>query len=295
MNLNQIKNILILPPENIQRDNLIKVLALFYTLKKLGKDVNLFLKKIPEDFRFLNSIVSPVLKKLIISINSKGKEISELHYEKNENKLKLYLTMKEGEIQRKDIFFHKQPEQPELIIVFGEENLENPGFYFEKNPGFFLKSPILVTTLNRAEEICQKILNSTNPLLRRNNKNQCFNISQIKILSKIFEKLDYNKEKQLPIIFLEQKDFREAGFCSGDLKFIISELIKFWQLTSFLFLWESQGFLNTKKALFYSSKEPNIAKKILENFKGVSKGKGVIFLIEEDSWEKAKEKVLQIL
>ena len=106
--------------------------------------------------------------------------------------------------------------------------------------------------------------------------------------------MSYDKENITHLVTLTEQDFQEANFHSGELKFTVSELINFWKIPSFLFLWENQALSNPKKALFYSPKA-DLIKKVLNNFKGVTKGKGVMFLINETSLALAKEKVLEII
>ena len=50
------QNILIFPSPDPQGDSLSSALALFYTLKKLGKNVNVNTGDVPEKFRFLNPL-----------------------------------------------------------------------------------------------------------------------------------------------------------------------------------------------------------------------------------------------
>ena len=99
------RNILIVPAQQIRGDSLASALALFFTLKKFGKNVNLSLQEIPEKFRFLTDWQPPSSKDFIIAINGSEKEISEMRYEKNEKGLKIYLTLGQGEISAKDISF----------------------------------------------------------------------------------------------------------------------------------------------------------------------------------------------
>lgn len=139
---------------NIDEDGFGAGLALFYTLKKMGKNVNLFFEKIPPKFQFLLNNLSAAdpkpadfFKKFIISINTSGKEILEMFYEKNEKDLKIYLTLNGGEITERDIAFSSfnpsPPQKSDLVITLGAQSLEDLGIFFEQNPNLFYELPIL--------------------------------------------------------------------------------------------------------------------------------------------------------
>lgn len=128
------QNILIYPSPNSQGDSLGSALALFYTLKKLGKNVNIDLKEIPEKFCFLTDLQSASSGDFVISINTEGKDIGKMRYEKNHNDLKIYLAMNKGEIMRGDVNFFAQ--NPDLLISLGTQSLGDL-------PQFFWKSAIL--------------------------------------------------------------------------------------------------------------------------------------------------------
>ncbi|KPJ56819.1 hypothetical protein AMJ49_03680 [Parcubacteria bacterium DG_74_2] len=140
--------IFIVPEQKIQPDILGAGLGLFHSLKKIGKNVNLFLKEIPQEFQFLpppsnfaNS--NSFLKDFIISINNPQTEISRIYYEKSQNNLRFYLTPKTGALEEKNVFFSAEKSKPDLLITLGIKNWED----LEKscNPGLniFQGIPIL--------------------------------------------------------------------------------------------------------------------------------------------------------
>lgn len=315
------QNILLLPEKDVQINNFKEILLLFYTLKKMGKNVNVLMPAVPKKYQFLNPFIVSSLsfpmptdrcesKEFIISINVTNKDVSEMRYEKNEDNLKLYLFPKKGEIRKEDISFPNLEERPELIINLVTKKIMEPSLTtFQKNnsnqlieqkvmgDGFFSKVSTLTINTNQI------------------NEGGYNNTPQIKLLNKVLEKLDFNQEKHLSFISLEYEDFQELSpnsgtFCqirdsgekkktetekiSNGVKFVVSELINFWQIPSFFILWENQPFSNPKKGLFYSS-EGSLIEKILENFAGITKGKGVMFLVRESSLTSAKEKVLEVL
>ena len=133
--INRSQNIFILPSENLQGDNLGASLSLFHTLKKLNKDVSVSIENIPEKFLFFNDFQTNDSKEFIISVDNAQKEIEQLRYENNKQNLKIYLTLRQGKIQEKDIKLNtvlenpnyteiKSDKQPDLLIILGAENLE---------------------------------------------------------------------------------------------------------------------------------------------------------------------------
>lgn len=144
------QSIFIFPAKDPQGDALGSSLALSYTLRKLGKNVNLFLESVPEKFLFLTSLE----KNFVISINTQGKEVGEMRYEKNHQDLKIYLNFKSGGINENDVLFAAPAaplinknisfaDQPDLLITVGSGTLEDLGNFFSQNPRFFYDSSIL--------------------------------------------------------------------------------------------------------------------------------------------------------
>ncbi len=108
------ENIFILPSNNILNNAFGSCLALFYTLRKLNKKVNLLAEKIPEKFYFLTNL--PYSSDFVISIDSSEKEISEIRYKKTKKTLQLYLVVKKGVLSEKDIYLNT-PESSNFALV----------------------------------------------------------------------------------------------------------------------------------------------------------------------------------
>ena len=141
--INDSKNIYILPSE--APESFVCSLALFYTLKELNKNVNLIIEDLPENLRFLAPSLDFISypKNFVISIPNKIASVSQIHYEKNDNDLKIHLTLENGFIKKDDISFYFAEAKPDLIITLGikdyEAQLKN-----HLNPfGFLLDSPVL--------------------------------------------------------------------------------------------------------------------------------------------------------
>lgn len=147
-------DILILPASESQGDSLGAAIALFFTLKKLHKNVNLSLDDIPERFQFLiNTKEAP--DDFIISVNTDKNEISRVRYEKDEKNLRIYLTPKYAFFTPQNISFPQsaiggminQEEQtakePDLAVMIGAASLESLGGYFQKNADLLSQISIL--------------------------------------------------------------------------------------------------------------------------------------------------------
>jgi len=137
------QSILIATPQEIQGDTLGSALALFFTLKNLGKNVNLLIEKIPERFQFLTSLNPSSSGDFVISVNGSDKEISEIRYEKSEKGLKIYLALNKGKISAQDVSFSSFNQNPDLLITLGANSLEDLSSFSKQNLQTFYKIPIL--------------------------------------------------------------------------------------------------------------------------------------------------------
>lgn len=113
------KNIYLIPKE--EPEAITSALALFYTLKESGKNVNLVIEKFPENLKFLipgpDFISYP--KNFVISIPNKLANVSQVFYEKKDDALKIHLTVENGIIKKEDVSFYFTDAKPDLIITLG--------------------------------------------------------------------------------------------------------------------------------------------------------------------------------
>lgn len=95
----------LLPSPKFQRDSFPATLALFYSLKQSGKNVNLLATHYPHRFNFLvkREEPRPPQNSFLISIKEAGAKLSQLFYEKTEGGLNLFLKTKYGELKKEDI------------------------------------------------------------------------------------------------------------------------------------------------------------------------------------------------
>lgn len=144
--INDSKNVSVFVPNNSELDALSSAFSLCYALNNQGKNVVCLpqIRNLPEKyFSFFPGELIP--KDFVISI--KGKEVSELYYEKQNEALKIYLTLKDGKIEKEDIHFNSlrrtNEQDSDLFITIGIEQLERIGSFYEKNFKAFWQTPII--------------------------------------------------------------------------------------------------------------------------------------------------------
>lgn len=349
-------NISILLSSDIQEDNLGSALALFHSLKKNGKKVNILLPPSSlEKIRTSNAYKLLQPKNFVISIDTSQKQVSEIFYEKNAENLKICLSLSSGNITEEDIDFSfisfkpadsLKEEKPDLLITLGIQKLEEPiieqkipilnidnhsdGKNFgkidlkrsqsslaqtmirlideiDKNIATCLLSGTICFSLQSKTQMQPKTFEAISYLIRKGAdiqkiiqyfktetetpNNSIKEISQIRLLAKVLEKLEYDQEKQLYCVDLTDDDFQQLSASSLDLNFVITELKNVWHFPSLLMLWENKEMI---KGVFYSPRPEGI-KNILANFSGTLKGEGGIFLIQETDLETARQKILKLL
>ena len=138
------KNICIIPSEH-EPESLPAMLALFYTLKDLGGNVNPIIQHFPEKFNFLipslDFISQP--KNFVISIPRNVADVSQVYYEKNEENLKIHLTVNNGAIKKDTISFYFSQTKPDLVITLGILDFQKELSTTLDSFGFLLNAPIL--------------------------------------------------------------------------------------------------------------------------------------------------------
>jgi hypothetical protein len=137
------KNICIIPSKDPEAIS--SAMALFYTLKELDKNVNLIIEDIPENLKFLSPSLDFISypKNFVISIPTNVAKISQIYYEKNNEALKVFLTLENGTIKKDNISFYFSETKPDLVITLGIKDYSKE-LSGRLNPfGFLLDSPIL--------------------------------------------------------------------------------------------------------------------------------------------------------
>jgi len=120
-------------------------LALFYTLKDLGKNVNLIIDALPENLKFLAPSLDFISypKNFVISIPDSIAKISQIYYEKNPDALKVHFTLESGNIKKDNIAFYFAEAKPDLIITIGVKDYQKELSEKLNSFGFLLDSPVV--------------------------------------------------------------------------------------------------------------------------------------------------------
>ena len=137
------KNIYIIPSQ--EPEAIASTLALFYTLKELGKNVNLLVENLQENLKFLTPSLDFISypKNFVISIPNNIAKISQIYYEKNDQALKIHLTVENGNIKKEGISYYYSETKPDLIITVGIKDYSEQLAGRLNSFGFLLDSTIL--------------------------------------------------------------------------------------------------------------------------------------------------------
>jgi hypothetical protein len=137
------KNIYLIPSQ--EPEAIASTLALFYTLKELSKNVNLIIDALPENLKFLAPSLDFISypKNFVVSIPNNVASISQIYYEKNDNNLKIRLTIEKGSVKKDDVSFYFSEPKPDLIITLGIKDYKSHLADKLNSFGFLLDSPIL--------------------------------------------------------------------------------------------------------------------------------------------------------
>ena len=137
------KNIYLIPSQ--EPEAITSALALFYTLKDLGKNVNLLMDALPENLKFLSPSLDFISypKSFVMSVPNSVAQVSQIYYEKDADGLKIHLTLESGNIKKDNISFYFSETKPDLIITIGVEDYTKELSDKLNSFGFLLDSPIL--------------------------------------------------------------------------------------------------------------------------------------------------------
>lgn len=133
------QNVSLLPSPDFRKDSFPATLALFYSLKKLNKNVNLLTRDYPKRFSFLieKEEVNFPKADFLISIRQAGTKISQLFYEKRENGLALYLKTN-GEDLKKESISIQSLGLGDLLITLGIGDLKKVEKFLKGKPKFLI-------------------------------------------------------------------------------------------------------------------------------------------------------------
>ena len=137
------KNIYLITSE--EPEAIASTLALFYTLKELSKNVNLIIETLPENLSFLSPSLDFISypKNFVLSIPNNIAQISQIYYEKNNDALKIHLTLDGGNIKKDNISFYFSETKPDLVITVGIKDYSKELPEKLNSLGFLLDSPVI--------------------------------------------------------------------------------------------------------------------------------------------------------
>lgn len=151
--INESKNALIIPGEEVCGDSLGTAIALREILQKSSNNKTNFdaymPDVIPPQLNFLLEETemerfSPLSKNIIISINNESNNISSLRYMKKNGKLNIIISPRNKKVINKNDLNIKMPGlNYDLIITVCAQSQASLGEIYENNHNFFLKTPVI--------------------------------------------------------------------------------------------------------------------------------------------------------
>jgi len=143
-------NILITFKQSWSGDAVASSLAMFLFLKKLGKTVEIAAEKM--DLSKLYSFLPGCseikfelnnLRKFVISLDISNTKVSQIKYQKEDNKLNFIISPKDGWFTEDDIATDTSGFKYDLIITVGTPDLESLGKIYDNDTEFFYRTPII--------------------------------------------------------------------------------------------------------------------------------------------------------
>jgi len=157
--LSEKKQILITFRKNANGDATASAIALFLFLKKMGKQTDIVCENfsVPQGIKFLKHAdeIKPgfeYLQKFILAIDIKETGLKELSYDVKDEKLRIYITPKNGFLNREDVKTAQSDFKYEVIFVLDSPDLESLGNLYDSNTDLFYKKPIINIDSSTANE-----------------------------------------------------------------------------------------------------------------------------------------------
>ncbi len=251
--IEQSKNILIAYALGEKKNQPI-AFALLCGLRKLGKDVRLGEKDtLGQPPSSLSSSPSEG-KTFMVSLRGLALWISKVYYEKDERDIRLYFTLRRGEISPENLSLQIQ-DQTDLAIIVDEDASTD-------NTPTLHGSWKVVSSQDAQSIILQLLSRDPDPSTR--------------LLGRILERLDPSWHAQLYVASLEQKDFRDSQANPKTLPPLIENLKgSFGADASYLFFY-SHASAPELKGIFWSPRK-EWREKILQSQKGQERGNWLLF------------------
>ena len=157
------ETILLCVNKNPNGDALGAAFGLYLALKRLGKKTDVVSPTaILEKYSFLPSsnLITHKLegaRDYIFTVDIKKDKLQQLRYEVQDNKLKIFITAKSGDLDEKNAVLESSKFKYDLIIILGTSDLENLGDIYDNNPELFYEAPVINIDNNPSNEYFGKI------------------------------------------------------------------------------------------------------------------------------------------
>ncbi len=157
------ETILLCVAKNPNGDALGSALGFYLALKKLGKKTDVISPtSILEKYSFLpsSSLITHKLegaRDYVFLIDIEKDKLQQLRYEIQDNKLKIFITAKDGNLNEKSATLESSKFKYDLIIVLGTADLENLGNVYDENSELFYEAPVVNIDNNPSNEYFGKI------------------------------------------------------------------------------------------------------------------------------------------
>lgn len=142
-------SVLIMPSAPVDGDSLGSALALYWVLKKIGKEVTVVCADpIPDTFEFLptTSLIRNEFmadRDFIVALDMKKSAIKTIHTKMEHDKVNVVFTPSKGQFKPEDVSFHYGPSRYDLIITVDTADLQQLGRFYDDNTDLFTKIPLI--------------------------------------------------------------------------------------------------------------------------------------------------------
>lgn len=157
------ETILICMGKNPSGDAIGSSLGLFLTLRKLEKKVDIVSPTaLLSKFSFLPSaeLITHKIegaRDYVLSLDVKKEKLQQLRYEVRNDKLRIFITAKDCDINNRNIKLESSKFRYDLIITLSVPDLENLGRVYDENSEFFYDVPLINIDHNPSNEYFGKI------------------------------------------------------------------------------------------------------------------------------------------
>jgi len=323
--IKEYSNIQILTSGRENESDFPATLALFYSLKKLGKNVNLKNDYLPEKYKFLikKEFFGSSEADFVISV--KNADLSRLFYEKSPEGLNLYLKTKGRKVRSEDVKFNSLDSQklslavginspPERELKESREviSINNQGKADFGSLNLIVKGSLSLSELifdllysinnkifdkNISEALLTGILENTNSLTFESLKKISFLTKQEVDFEKIsFQLYKFEKEKDYLLL---RRILKKIKVSDNNLNWVFLSAKDFQETSSspkeLAFCFKKLSFSNFlciwgNQGVFYSPNE-SLTAKASELLAGEKKGKGLLFSLGKSNPVEVKEKI----